>query len=152
MDARTIRLVQTSWAAAAAQPGLGVLFYRRLFETDPSLRPLFKDDLELQAQKLARMLDAVVTRLDDLDAFVPLLREMGARHELYHVRDEHYQVVGDVLIETLAQALGRTFTAETEIAWATAYSLIAQTMKSAAGTVRSRIASAQDPAQRDAAA
>ena len=33
------------------------LFYQRLFILDPSLRPLFKNDLEEQKRKLMQMLD-----------------------------------------------------------------------------------------------
>lgn len=151
MDARTIRLVQSSWASATAQPGLATRFYERLFEADPALRPLFAADIAAQAAKFARMLDAVITRLDDLDAFMPLVREMGARHELYGVRDGHYQLVGDVLIDTLAEHLGPAFTAESEIAWATAYALIAQVMMGAAQARRTRDGTHRDPPPADAA-
>lgn len=138
MDSRTIRLVQSSWSVAAAVPDLTDRFYARLFATNPELRTLFSADLSEQGRKLARMLDAVVTRLDDLDAFIPLLRDLGERHDLYGVADADYELVGDALLKTLAEVLDAAFTPETEIAWATVYALIAQTMRSAAHAARGR--------------
>ena len=136
MDSRTIRLVQASWARAAAHPDLAERFYARLFAVAPAVRPMFSDDIESQARKLAHTLDAFATPLDDLDAFIPRLRELGVRHDGYGAVEAHYNAVGDVLIDTLSEVLGAEFTPETEIAWATVYALMARTMLSAVNAAR----------------
>ena len=48
------------------------------------------------------------------------------------VRDDHYDTVGAALLSTLHQGLGDAFTPEVATAWATAYTLLAGTMKAAA--------------------
>ena len=54
-------LVQESFALIAPiGEDLAALFYERLFELDPALRRLFKEDLIPQRRKLAQMLTAAV--------------------------------------------------------------------------------------------
>jgi hemoglobin-like flavoprotein len=112
------------------------LFYGRLFEVDPTLRTLFKSDLREQKKKLMQMLAAVVNGLDDLEALVPIVRDLGVRHAAYGVRDEHYDTVGSVLLWTLEQGLGDAFTPDTHEAWTAAYGLLATTMKDASQVSR----------------
>ena len=125
-------LVQTSFAqirpiaeAAAA------LFYRRLFELDPTLRPLFKGDLEEQGRKLMDMLALAVKGLDRPDALLPALATLGRRHAGYGVNEHDYETVGEALIWTLEQGLGPSFTTEIREAWAALYRLVADTMRGA---------------------
>jgi hemoglobin-like flavoprotein len=83
-------LVQTSFAQMApiAETAAG-LFYAKLFELDPSLRPLFKSDTAEQGRKLMQMLAVAVRGLDDLDTLVPAVRALGLRHAGSGVRAEH---------------------------------------------------------------
>lgn len=125
-------LVQTSFAqirpiadAAAA------LFYRRLFELDPTLRPLFKGDLEEQGRKLMDMIGLAVKALDRPDALQPALATLGRRHAGYGVNEHDYETVGEALIWTLDQGLGPSFTTEIREAWTALYRLVADTMRAA---------------------
>jgi len=71
-------LVQKSFATVAPiADDAAALFYRRLFEIDPSLRRMFRGDLAEQRKKLMQMLTAAVKGLDRLDQLVPVLREPG---------------------------------------------------------------------------
>jgi len=108
------------------------LFYARLFELDPSLRPLFRGDMQEQGRKLMTMLATAVAGLEKLDAIVPAVRQLGARHSGYGVRAEHYATVGAALLWTLEKGLGPEFTPEVRAAWTTTYTLLANTMKDAA--------------------
>jgi len=103
-------------------------FYSRLFATAPSVRSLFPEDM--QRQKVALLGSLVLLRksLRNLDAIVPKLRELGARHVAYGALPEHYPVVGAVLIESLAAIAGDAWTPEFESAWAGAYEVVAGTM------------------------
>jgi hemoglobin-like flavoprotein len=126
-------LVQTSFASIAGiADDAAVLFYQRLFELDPSLRPLFRGDMAEQRKKLMQMLTAAVKGLDRLDQLVPVVEDLGRRHARYGVEDRHYDTVGDALLWTLSMGLGRDFTPEVEAAWAAVYGLLATTMKNAA--------------------
>lgn len=139
MNPEQIKLVQSTFAdvrpiaAAAAES-----FYGRLFHLDPSLRPMFKGDMETQGRMLMTVLDSAVTGLSDLDAMLPVVRQMGARHEKYGVLDAHYETVGQALLWTLEQGLGDKFTPQVSQAWTTAYQLLASVMQMGAFKARTR--------------
>ena len=86
-----IELVQTTVAVIAPiADDAASLFYRRLFEIDPALRPLFRGDMAAQQRKLMYMLSAAVHGLPRLDRLIPALEELGRRHLAYGVADDHY--------------------------------------------------------------
>ena len=86
------------------------LFYGRLFELDPTLRPMFRGDMREQGRKLMQMLAVAVHGLDRLHEILPAVRAMGRRHAGYGVMDEHYDTVASGLLWTLDQGLGEQFT------------------------------------------
>lgn len=95
MNAIQIELVQSSFAKVLPiADDAASLFYMRLFELDPSLRPLFRGDMEEQGRKLMDMIAVVVVNLRRPDQLVPSMRALGARHTRYGVRDEHYETIG----------------------------------------------------------
>jgi hemoglobin-like flavoprotein len=123
-------LVQTSFAQV--QPiaeTAAALFYRRLFELDPTLRPLFKGDLEEQGRKLMDMLRFAVKGLDRMEALLPALATLGVRHASYGVKERDYETGGEALLWTLEQGLGPGFTPEIREAWTALYRLVADTMR-----------------------
>ena len=126
-------MVQTSWekcipiADKAAE-----LFYGRLFELDPNLKPLFKGDMTEQGKKLMTMITVAVNGLDDLDKIVSAVKQLGVRHVGYGVKDSHYDTVGSALIWTLGKGLGEEFTESLKNSWVKVYNLLATTMKEAA--------------------
>ena len=107
------------------------LFYNRLFELDPSLKSLFKGDMKTQGKMLMQMLDYAVTGLDRLDTIVLAIQNLGIRHAGYGVKDEYYETVGEALLWTLEQGLGKDFTPDVKDAWVEAYKLLSDIMKSA---------------------
>jgi hemoglobin-like flavoprotein len=126
-------LVQESFAAVLPiADDAAVLFYRRLFELDPSLQRMFRGDMTEQRRKLMQMLTAAVKGLDRLDQLVPVVEDLGRRHVGYGVADAHYDTVGAALLWTLEKGLGDAFTAEVKDAWVAVYGLLAGTMKNAA--------------------
>jgi hemoglobin-like flavoprotein len=129
MTPEQIALVQTSFAQILPIKERAVqLVYDRLFELDPSLRALFKDDMARQRSMLAIAIATLVQGLSTPDTIIPAVREMGRRHVGYGVRPEHYATVGEALLWALGQGLGEDFTPDTRAAWAEAYRLIASTM------------------------
>lgn len=126
-------LVQGSWekvvpiADTAAE-----LFYAKLFELDPELKPLFaKSDMKEQGKKLMQMISAAVKGLDTLGELVPTVQALGKRHVGYGVKAEHYDTVGAALLDTLGKGLGDDFTDDTKEAWTVTYTTLATTMKEA---------------------
>lgn len=136
VSARTIRLVQTSWAKVfPISDAAATLFYDRLFEMDPSVRPMFKSDMREQKKKLMQTLSVAVDGLNNLPKLVPVLKDLGARHAGYMVQDHHYDLVGGALLWTLREGLGDEFNDEVELAWTEVYTLVADVMKGAAAEV-----------------
>ena len=126
-------LVQESFAAIAPiADDVAAIFYHRLFEIAPELKPMFKGDMPNQRRKLVQMLTAAVKGLDRLDQLVPVVQDLGRRHAGYGVEDQHYDTVGAALLWTLDRCLGRAFTPDLEDAWTTVYVVLATTMKEAA--------------------
>jgi hemoglobin-like flavoprotein len=148
MDTRTINHVRTSWnKVEAIAPAAAALFYENLFAAQPPLRALFKHDMQRQGEQLMRMIGAAVAKLDDLPTLVPVLQQLAVRHVGYGVRDEHYDIVGAALLNTLSQGLADDFTAEVREAWTRTYALIATTMRAAASEVAASEQGAGKPLQ-----
>ncbi len=131
-----IKLVQDSFAQVAPIADQAAdLFYDRLFESAPGVRPLFPDDMAEQKKKLMQMLATAVANLERVKEILPVLEDLGRRHVDYGTRPEHYDTVGEALIWTLGQGLGEAFTPAVEEAWTETYGTIAQVMKAAAAEV-----------------
>ena len=130
---RQRELVQTTWAQVEPiSETAGMMFYGRLFELDPDVRPLFQTNMQEQSRKLVQMITVAVTGLNRLEQIVPSVRALGRRHADYGVRKEHYETVGAALLWTLDQGLGDDFTPEVREAWTETYALLARVMKEAA--------------------
>ena len=129
MMAEQVLLVQTSFAAFVRNKERVLnSFYDRLFELDPSLRPLFKGDPARQRSRLALAIATVVHGLKNPQTIVPVLHELGRRHTGFGIRPEHYATVSEALLWALEEVLGDEFTVETRAAWAGAYQLVASIM------------------------
>ena len=118
---RTFQLVAEDPATAAE------LFYGRLFEIAPEVRPMFKADISEQGRKLMQTLLVVVNNLHKLDNVIPAIAALGKRHAAYGVQDEQYAIVGAALLWTLATALKEEWTDDVAQAWTTAYTIVAET-------------------------
>jgi hemoglobin-like flavoprotein len=125
IQASFVKVLPISQAAAA-------LFYGRLFQMEPALKPLFKTELAEQGNKLMATLAAVVNGLKNLEAVVPAAQALAVRHVAYGVRPEHYTPVGEALIWTLEQGLGADFTPKVRDAWIAAYGTLSAVMIAAA--------------------
>ena len=136
MTPEQIKLIQESFAKVAPIADTAAeIFYAKLFELNPEVKPLFKTDLKEQGAKLMATLTVVVNGLTDLDSIVPAVQDLGRRHVEYGVVDSHYDTVGEALIWTLGKGLGDAFTDKTREAWIAAYGILAATMKDAAAEI-----------------
>ena len=103
--------MQSNWEKVVPipEPAAG-LFYGRLFELDPGLKPMFKSDIKKQGKKLMQMTTVAVSGLNDLNKLVPTVQALGRRRVGYGVKEEHCRTVGTALVWTLENGLGNTFT------------------------------------------
>jgi len=131
------QMVQSSFAKVAPiADQAAALFYGRLFELDPALKPMFKGDISEQGRKLMSTLGVAVGSLDNLDALMPVLQNLGRGHVAYGVQDSHYDTVGAALLWTLEQGLGDDFTPSVKDAWTEVYTIVATVMKDAAADAK----------------
>ncbi len=97
------------------------MFYGRLFEIAPEVRPLFKGDMAEQGRKLMATLAVVVRGLSDLPSILPAASALAKKHVSYGVKAAHYEPVGAALLWTLEKGLGDKWTPEVAAAWTEAY-------------------------------
>jgi len=125
MTPTQVKLIQDSFAKVAPiSEQAAALFYGRLFEIAPEVKPLFKGDMTEQGRKLMATLAVVVNGLADLDAILPAASALAKRHVAYGVLPDHYAPVGAALLWTLERGLGPQWTPELAAAWAAAYATL----------------------------
>jgi len=133
MTPSDVQLVQESFKSVAPISAQAAdLFYGRLFEIAPEVRPLFPQDLTEQKKKLMGMLATVVTNLHQVEKILPAAQDLGRRHAGYCVKAAHYKPVGEALIWTLDKGLGEAFTPQVKAAWVAAYTTLSGVMQDAA--------------------
>ena len=137
VTADQIHLLRKSFHLVEAQGTVAALvFYRRLFELDPALRPLFRTDIEVQAKKLMEMLGVVLSLVDRPETLDVELELSGQRHAGYGVRTEHYATVGAAILFMLEDVLGSHWTPEVKGAWSDFYGYVTERMQRGAARVR----------------
>lgn len=136
MNPSTINDVQSTFnIIAPIADEAAALFYSKLFEIDPSLKPMFKGDMAAQGKKLMQILGVAVSSLNNLAAIVPAVQDLGRRHVKYGVRPQHYNTVAEAILWMLAQTLGATFTPTIKQSWTEVYTVLADTMIAAGNEV-----------------
>ena len=124
-----VKAIQESFAKVTPiSEQAAALFYGRLFEVDPALKPLFHGDMKDQGRTLMATLAVVVNNLNNLGAVLPVASALAKRHVAYRVPPAHYTPVGDALLWTLHQGLGAMWTPELAAAWAAAYGVLSEYM------------------------
>ena len=128
-----IALVKESFERLRPIPrGVGREFYENLFALDPSLRALFKGDLDAQGAMFVSALGLAVAGMDDAHAGDRTLRDLGGRHAPYGLTDAHFATFREALVKTLRAQLGAGFTDAHVEAWRAAFDRIGVTMRDSA--------------------
>ncbi|KAA0076782.1 globin family protein [Tardiphaga sp. P9-11] len=133
MNASDVALVQDSFKKVAPISEVAAeLFYGRLFEVAPQVKPMFRGDMKEQGRKLMATLGVVVTGLTRLETVLPAASALAKQHVAYGVKAEHYPIVGGALLWTLENGLGDAWTPELASAWTAAYGTLSGYMISEA--------------------
>lgn len=128
-----IALVRESFESLRPIPrGVGRAFYEKLFDLDPSLKALFKGDLDAQGAMFVSALGLAVAGLDDATSGERPLRDLGVRHAGYGVADAHFDTFREALVQTLRGQMGAGFTEKHAAAWRAAFDRIGVVMRDAA--------------------
>ena len=126
-------IVKSTWSMVVPiADQAAAIFYAKLFELDPSVKPMFANsDMSEQGKKLMQMITIAVNGLDNLEGLIGAVQQLGKRHVGYGVKAEHYDTVGAALLDTLGVGLGDAFTPEAKEAWTVTYTTLATVMKDA---------------------
>lgn len=130
VDAVQRHVVRKSFGLVERQADVAALvFYQRLFDLAPQVRPMFSGDIQSQGRKLMETLAVLVSALDRPKELESELEELGAGHAGYGVRDEHYAVARQALLEMIAEVTGPAFTPEVRAAWNALYDVVEAGMR-----------------------
>jgi len=131
MTTKNIELAKGSWALVAQMDMVvvGSLFYGKLFELSPEVKPMFsRAPMPEQSRKLLVMLTYVISKLDTLGDILEEVKRLAQRHNGYGVKAEHYAAVGAALLWTLEQGLAETWNEDLKTAWTEVYTTLAGAM------------------------
>lgn len=138
-------LIEKSWKTVEEDIGLlkgGTILFMKVFEKRPGLVKMFKkfsevpfdqlaenEDLQSHGYQVMETVSLAVSSLDDIEELIVVLRELGGAHGSYDLQQAHFDLVGECLLWTLGQGLGKEFTSEVKEAWTTMYGLVSKEMK-----------------------
>lgn len=130
------------------------LFFQRLVQQEAALWPKSHAELAQRKREFLGLLSFAVNALDwdesawrddvqdEQDLFVAMLG-MGERNTpLARLILEHYALVGDALVGSLAFTLGKRFDPHTKAAWSRLYALLANALR--LGQLASRVRAAPE--------
>jgi hemoglobin-like flavoprotein len=124
-----VKAIQESFKKVAPiSDEAAALFYGRLFEIAPAVKPLFRGDMKEQGKKLMATLAVVVNGLSNLESVLPAASALAKRHVDYGVKAADYPPVGGALLWTLEQGLGKEWTPDLTAAWSAAYTVLSDYM------------------------
>jgi nitric oxide dioxygenase len=123
-----VKAIQESFAKVAPiAEQAAALFYRRLFETAPAVKPLFRGDMAEQGRKLTATLAVVVNGLGNIEAILPAASALAKRHVAY-VKAADSAPIGEALLWTLERGLDAQRTPELAAAWGAADGVLSDFM------------------------
>ncbi|MFD1447862.1 NO-inducible flavohemoprotein [Oceanobacillus profundus] len=103
-------------------------FYQMMFENHPELKNIFNQTNQRkgdQPKALANTVYAAAVHIDNLEAILPVVKQIAQKHRSLNIKPEHYPIVGENLLLAIKDVLGDAATDEIIDAWAKAYGVIA---------------------------
>lgn len=103
-------------------------FYELMFSNHPELLHIFNHANQKQGRQqraLAAAVYAAARYIDQLDAILPVVRQIGHKHRSLGIKPEQYPIVGKHLLLAIKDVLADAATDEVITAWAEAYEAIA---------------------------
>lgn len=133
MTTHQLQLIRETFPVLQEAAGpLAGLFYGRLFQIDPAVRPMFRTDIGVQGRKFTDMLETLVEGLNDFNWQKSELRAMGLRHVAYGVVPEHYDALAAAFLWAVSQVLETRFNSDVKAAWAALIAEVSEAMKAGA--------------------
>lgn len=119
-------------------------FVYSLFDKCPQTKPLFGFPIDIDpaspellnskrfkmhAAYMIQMLDTALNMLGpDIELLTEIMEELGVKHVRYGVKPEMFAMMGEALMTTLEQVLGKEYNAAVKEAWRVTYHELSQDM------------------------
>jgi hemoglobin-like flavoprotein len=130
LNPRQTLLIKLSWSHLSNRlEEFGETFYRILFDLEPALKPLFKNDMEGQRAKFSAMVNHIVAHVQHSEKIEGDIQNLGYRHVDYGVKPHHYDMVMIAFLLAMERKLKRKWDNETKEAWTMAFVFIIAQMK-----------------------
>lgn len=103
-------------------------FYQMMFGNHPELLNIFNHANQKQGRQqraLAGTVYAAAQYIDNLEAILPVVKQIAHKHRSLGIKPEHYPIVGKHLLLAIKDVLGDAATDEIINAWGEAYGVIA---------------------------
>lgn len=103
-------------------------FYELMFGNHPELLNIFNHANQKQGRQqkaLSSTVYAAAKYIDNLEAILPVVKQIGHKHRSLGIKPEHYPIVGKHLLLAIKDVLGDAATKEIIDAWEEAYNVIA---------------------------
>lgn len=106
---------------------LTTLFYKRLFENNPEIKPLFNPAHQQQGSQqraLAAAICAYAEHIETPEKLANAVELIAQKHASLGIQAEMYPIVGENLLAAIKELLGDAATEEIIAAWAEAYTAL----------------------------
>ncbi|WP_096185822.1 NO-inducible flavohemoprotein [Evansella halocellulosilytica] len=129
LDAKTIDIVKST-VPVLAEHGEEITkrFYEMMFTNHPELLNIFNHTNQKQGKQpraLANTVYAAAQYIDNLEAILPVVKQIAHKHRSLEIKAEQYPIVGKHLLLAIKEVLGDAATDEIIEAWEKAYGVIA---------------------------
>ena len=129
LDKKTIDIIKST-VPVLEQHGekITTRFYQLMFGNHPELLNIFNHANQKQGRQqkaLAGTVYAAAQYIDNLEAILPVVKQIAHKHRSLGIKPEHYPIVGKHLLLAIKDVLGDAATDEIINAWAEAYGVIA---------------------------
>ncbi|WP_100334181.1 NO-inducible flavohemoprotein [Bacillus alkalisoli] len=129
LDARTIEIVKST-VPVLAEHGEAITkrFYEMMFMNHPELLNVFNHANQKQGKQpraLANTVYAAAQYIENLEAIIPVVKQIAHKHRSLEIKAEQYPIVGKHLLLAIKDVLGEAATDEIIDAWGKAYGVIA---------------------------
>lgn len=129
LDAKTIEIVKST-VPVLAEHGETITkrFYEMMFANHPELLNVFNHANQKQGKQpraLANTVYAAAQYIDNLEAILPVVKQIAHKHRSLQIKAEQYPIVGKHLLLAIKEVLGDAATDEIIDAWGKAYGVIA---------------------------
>ena len=112
----------------SAGPALTAHFYQRLFSHHPQLQHIFNMSNQKSGRQQLALFEAIAAyakNIENVSVLVGAVERIAQKHTSLNIQPEHYAIVGEHLLATLAELAPESFPENVLAAWQSAYQVLA---------------------------